>query len=140
VGFFKNRLFLYIAIALLSIGIKLAVQMLSVSLYQGAFFIEASILAGTAAGMPIRYVLEKIYIFRFRSDNLWHDSRLFFLYTLMAVFTTLIFWGVEYLFHWQFDSDAMRYLGGFIGLSLGFLIKYQLDRRFVFVSREWDVA
>jgi hypothetical protein len=29
----------------------------------------------------------------------------------------------------------MRYIGGVLGLSIGYYIKYQLDKRFVFVDK-----
>ena len=50
----------------------------------------------------------------------------------MGLATTVVFWGTEAVFHFLFDSDAMRYVGGAIGLSIGYLIKYQLDARYVF--------
>jgi putative flippase GtrA len=103
--------------------------------YQGLYAVPLSILVGTAVGLPIKYVLEKRHIFAFESDNLAHDGRLFVLYTVMGVFTTAIFWGVEYAFHRIFGTDVMRYLGGIIGLTLGYVIKYFLDKRFVFVNR-----
>jgi len=34
----------------------------------------------------------------------------------------------------------MRYLGGAIGLTLGYVIKYRLDKRFVFVTRKPSTA
>ena len=43
-----------------------------------------------------------------------------------------IFWGLEFGFNWVFHTKEMRYLGGIIGLAIGYLIKYQLDKRFVF--------
>lgn len=61
---------------------------------------------------------------------------MFMLYTVMGVATTALFWGIEYGFHLAFGTDAMRYLGGVIGLTLGYIIKYQLDKRYVFVSRQ----
>jgi putative flippase GtrA len=54
------------------------------------------------------------------------------MYVFFGIFTTLLFWGIEYLFHAAFRSDAMRYLGGAAGLALGSYIKYHLDKRFVF--------
>ena len=33
-----------------------------------------------------------------------------------------------------FASDLMRYVGGVIGLSIGLYVKYQLDKKYVFVS------
>jgi putative flippase GtrA len=63
-----------------------------------------------------------------------HDGRLFVFYSAMGVITTFIFWGTEYAFHLIYDTDVMRYLGGIIGLSIGFYVKYQLDKKYVFVN------
>ena len=35
---------------------------------------------------------------------------------------------------------TMRYIGGVIGLAIGFYVKYQLDKKFVFVSGDRKVA
>lgn len=53
----------------------------------------------------------------------------------MSVLTTVLFWCSEYVFHHFFGTDAMRYLGGVVGLAIGYFIKYNLDKRFVFVRR-----
>jgi flagellar biosynthesis protein FliR len=90
--------------------------------------------------LPFRYLLEKRYIFAFKSNNIKHDGQIFLLYSFMGVFTTAIFWGVEYAFHLFFVTDAMRYVGGVIGLSIGFYVKYQLDKKFVFISGGKQVA
>ena len=50
----------------------------------------------------------------------------------MGVFTTLIFWGTEIAFDAMGDEPWLRYLGAVIGLSIGYVTKYYLDRRFVF--------
>lgn len=131
---------LYSLFAALSTGINIGTQMFSMALYSGPHAVELSIFAGTAAGMPIRYVLEKKYIFSFKSDGLVHDGQLFVLYGFMGVFTTAIFWGVEYAFHVVFDSDLMRYVGGVLGLAIGFYVKYLLDRKYVFVSGKRQIA
>ena len=111
---------------------NIGTQALVIWLYVGSYAIEISVLLGTAVGFPIKYVLEKKYVFYFKADNLRHDTRLFILYGVMGVFTTAIFWGVEFAFHHLFGTDAMRYLGGAIGLAVGSFIKYHLDKRFVF--------
>jgi putative flippase GtrA len=126
---------LYAGFAAVAILANLGSQMLAVWLYRGAFAIELSIAVGTAVGLLIKYLLDKRHIFGFKTESVAHDGRLFILYSLMGVFTTLLFWGVEYAFHWLFGTDAMRYLGGAIGLILGYVIKYRLDKRFVFVAR-----
>ena len=41
----------------------------------------------------------------------------------------------EFAFQLLFGTDGMRYLGGVVGLTVGYFIKYRLDKRFVFVDR-----
>lgn len=125
---------LYSLFAAIATVVNIGVQMLCIALYSGAYAVEISILVGTACGLPVKYVLEKRYIFVFRTDNLAHDGRLFVVYTIMGVFTTLLFWGVEYAFHLIFATDLMRYVGGVTGLCIGYAVKYQLDKRYVFVK------
>lgn len=91
-----------------------------------------SILFGTAAGLVVKYWLDKNYIFRFRATNAIHDARTFMLYSVMGIMTTLIFWAFEFGFQAVFQTKNMRYLGGIIGLGIGYFVKYQMDKRFVF--------
>ena len=125
---------LYTLFAVLSTAINIGSQILSIWIYKGPLSVEISILVGTAMGLPLRYFLEKRYIFNFTSKNLVHDGKLFVYYSAMGVITTLIFWGTEYAFHLIYGTDFMRYLGGIIGLSIGFYVKYQLDKKYVFVN------
>jgi putative flippase GtrA len=126
---------LYSLFAGLSTVVNIGSQMLSMLIYSGAYAVEISIFIGTLAGLPLRYFLEKRYIFSFESKNIKHDGQLFILYSFVGVFTTAIFWGTEYAFHLIFTTDAMRYIGGVLGLTIGYYIKYQLDKRFVFVNK-----
>lgn len=125
---------LYTLFAVLSTVINIGSQMLSIWAYKGPHSVEISILVGTAAGLPLRYFLEKRYIFNFKSQNLKHDGKLFVFYSAMGVITTLMFWGTEYAFHLIYDTEFMRYVGGVIGLAVGFYVKYQLDKKYVFVN------
>lgn len=125
---------LYAAVAAFSTALNIAVQAAVVAWLPVPRVIELSVLVGTAAGLPVKYVLEKRFIFSFRSRDLKHDGRLFAVYTCMGVLTTALFWGTEYLFHLAFDGDLMRYVGGVIGLVGGHIIKYRLDKRYVFVD------
>jgi hypothetical protein len=125
---------LYTLFAVLSTAINIGSQMISVYTYKGTFSIEISILVGTATGLPLRYFLEKRYIFAFTSKSLSHDGKLFVFYSAMGLITTFIFWGTEYAFYLFYDTDLMRYVGGVIGLAIGFFVKYQLDKKYVFVN------
>ena len=120
--------------AAVATAVNLGSQMIVVWLYAGLYGIPISILFGTAMGLPVKYMLEKRYIFRFRTRDMGHDGRLFVVYTQTGILTTLLFWLIEYLFHWAFATDLMRYVGGAIGLTLGYYIKYRLDKRYVFVQ------
>ena len=73
---------LYTAFAVLSTVINIGSQMLSIWAFKGPYSVEISILVGTAAGLPLRYVLEKRYIFAFTSNNLAHDGKLFIFYSV----------------------------------------------------------
>jgi putative flippase GtrA len=130
--------FLYSAFTLASIIANIGAQMLFLLFYSGVFAVEASIVFGTAIGMPLRFLLEKHFVFSFRSRNLRQEGQIFVLYTGMSVITTLIFWTTEYAFHVLYGSDAMRYTGAVLGLILGSWAKYLLDRQFVFVHPEGD--
>ena len=82
----------YAIIALIATAANLGAQALSVRVWTGLWHIEISVLVGTAVGLVMKYVLDKIYIFRFKADNAVHDLQTFILYTLMGVVTTLLFW------------------------------------------------
>jgi len=134
---FKNHVKLaitYALLALIATAINIAAQDIVVRIYDGRFSIALSIIVGTGAGLVIKYVLDKRYIFRFHTRNLAHDSRTFALYTLMGLATTVIFWGFEFGFDYLFGTKEMRYLGGMIGLAFGYVTKYYLDKRFVFIA------
>lgn len=128
----RQLLLLYCFFALISTIVNICSQIISLAIYSGNWAIEISILIGTAAGLPIRYFLDKRYIFSYHTQSFTHEGLTFLLYTSMSVFTTLIFWSMEYGFHLLFSSDAMRYLGGILGLLCGYYLKYRLDKRFVF--------
>jgi len=122
----------YTAFAALSIAVNIATQVLSTHIYSGKLSIPISILLGTGTGLVTKYLLDKRFIFAYQTRSYRHEAKTFVLYTIMGLVTTVIFWGTEYAFHLMFASDAMRYFGGIVGLFIGYLIKYQLDRALVF--------
>lgn len=123
---------LYSAFAVIAIGVNIGTQAAVVAVYSGPFQIVSSVLAGTATGLVAKYLLDKAYIFRFTTRDRAHEAKTFALYTVMGIATTVVFWGTEALFHLVWKTDAMRYLGGVIGLAIGYCTKYYLDKRFVF--------
>ena len=119
---------------------NLAAQALVMYFDNNSHAMLLSMLVGTGVGLVTKYILDKRYIFIFKADNLAHDGRLFLLYSVMGIVTTALFWIIEYGFHWIFATELMRYIGGAIGLIMGYLIKYRLDKQFVFVNKNPNVS
>jgi len=99
---------------------------------KGHFKVYISMVIGTAIGLIVKYLLDRRYIFFFRSSRLGIDVKTFILYTFMGIITTAIFWGSELLLYFLIHTQEARYLGGFIGLLAGYTVKFLLDKRFVF--------
>ena len=127
---------LYSVFAGIAIATNLTAQAYVMDFYIYSHAMLLSMLVGTGVGLITKYILDKRYIFIFKAENLAHDSKLFFLYSVMGILTTALFWIIEYGFHWIFATELMRYIGGAIGLILGYLIKYRLDKQFVFVKKK----
>ncbi|HDR9081985.1 MULTISPECIES: GtrA family protein [Burkholderia] len=123
---------LYCLFAGISMVANLGAQATVIRIYSGPYQVLAALAIGTGAGLIVKYVLDKRWIFSYRTEGAVHDAKLFVLYSLMGVATTTIFWGAEFAFDHAFGTEAMRYLGGAIGLTIGYIVKYKLDRAFVF--------
>ena len=126
--------FLYALFALAAILVNLGTQMISFSLYQGPLDLYLALACGTFTGLLTKYVLDKRYIFRYISRDFCDDTCKFFLYSCMGVFTTLIFWGTEIGFHHLFEFEHAKYVGAALGLTIGYVLKYRLDKKWVFVA------
>lgn len=91
-----------------------------------------ALIAGTGIGLVVKYVLDKKWIFGHVTRAVSDETKTFSLYTLTGIITTLVFWGMEGGFWWIWQTQTMREIGAIIGLSIGYVVKYNLDRRFVF--------
>lgn len=123
---------LYCFFAFLATCTNILSQEITMYMAKGNYDIIVSIGVGTIVGLLVKYILDKKYIFSFTTKNLGHDGKLFMLYSAMGIITTLIFWMTEYTFDCLYDNKIMRYLGAVLGLFIGYIIKYRLDKRFVF--------
>ncbi len=128
--------FKYTLFALIAMATNLACQWVSLALYRRAYSFYAAIFVGTLAGLIVKYVLDKRYIFSYRVKNCIDNLGKFVLYSVMGVITTFIFWGFELSFNALFPGKHAKFVGAAIGLMIGYLIKYRLDKRFVFIGRE----
>lgn len=123
---------LYMAFAIVATLCNILAQDICNYLYSGDFSILISIIIGTGFGLVVKYILDKKYIFQYKTKTAGHNRQIFFLYTIMGILTTMIFWGFEFGFHYIFETKEMRYLGGILGLMIGYICKYYLDKRYVF--------
>lgn len=122
----------YGAFALLAMAANLVAQALFLQIHHGTQAIPLSIAAGTGFGLVSKFILDRLWIFHSPATSMTATVRTLSLYTLTGIATTLLFWAVEYAFHLCFGTALMRYLGGTLGLTVGYAVKYRLDARFVF--------
>jgi len=115
--------------------VNLVTQEIMCQLYTGPFQLGVGIFMGSLTGLVVKYTLDKKYIFNYQAESKSKDSQMFFLYSIMGIVTTVIFWVTEFAFDAWFATKAMRYVGAVIGLSIGYITKYQLDKKFVFIER-----
>lgn len=124
----------YAFFATIATGVNLATQKLTFMVMENRYALLVALMLGTLAGLVAKYLLDKRYIFRFKTTSVQEDSRIFLLYSLVGVVTTAIFWGFEIAFAVLFENENALYLGGAIGLAIGYVCKYQLDKRYVFIA------
>jgi putative flippase GtrA len=124
----------YALFAGIATGVNLGSQYITLGLYNGYMSLQAAIVMGTGTGLLAKYYLDKKYIFYYRVDGIKGDFHKFILYTLMGVVTTLIFWGFEMGFDHLFGTPWAKYAGAVIGLGIGYVTKYNLDKKFVFTT------
>ena len=125
----------YAAFAAAATAANVATQYVSSTLYTGRYELYAAMAAGTLAGLIVKYILDRRWIFHGRLTSPRGHAVELPLYTLTGVLTTAIFWGAELAFAALGDAPWLRYAGAVLGLAVGYTAKYRLDRRFVFRER-----
>ncbi|MCZ8078397.1 MAG: GtrA family protein [Fuscovulum sp.] len=126
----------YTAFAILATLANLGVQRIVLMGGEGAVIFALAMVAGTAAGLVLKYILDKRYIFNDSTTGLRASGQQFLLYTVMGLVTTALFWATETAFWLIWRTDAMRELGAVLGLSVGYVVKYKLDSKYVFTRTE----
>jgi len=128
----------YCFFAIIATLFNIFFQYLSFNLYMGYADLYVAMFVGTLAGLITKYILDKNFIFFYQSKNINSNLQVFIFYSLTGLFTTLIFWTTEIIFYNIFDNENAKYFGAFIGLTIGYVIKYFLDKRYVFVMENSD--
>lgn len=122
----------YILFAGLATGANLLSQYFSFRMYSGKFDIFLALTVGTFVGLVVKYLLDKKFIFYYETKKKSENAKKFVLYSFTGVFTTIIFWSFELGFHFLLPYDSAKYFGAGIGLSMGYVVKYFLDKKYVF--------
>lgn len=122
--------------AAISTLVNLLFQWISFRIYSGFGSLYIAMAVGTLAGLLVKYVLDKKWIFYHTPKDRRDDAKKFVLYSFMGIFTTIIFWGTEMLFYYLVRFPGSQYVGGALGLTIGYILKYFLDKRFVFVHKD----
>ncbi len=123
----------YAFFAAISSLLNLLTQYLSFFIYTGYASLYIAMFVGTSIGLFTKYILDKKFIFHYDNvNNNFRNSR-FFYYLLTGILTTSIFWGTEIAFFIIYSNQNAKYIGALIGLVIGYLIKYILDKRYVFI-------
>ena len=126
----------YTVFAAISTLFNLLFQYFSFFVYTGFGALYVALFIGTLAGLVVKYILDKKFIFYHVIENKKDDAKKFALYSLMGIFTTIIFWGTEIAFDALFENPNAKYMGAVIGLSIGYVIKYFLDKKYVFIYKK----
>jgi putative flippase GtrA len=126
----------YTVFAAISTLFNLLFQYLSFLVYTDFASLYVAMFFGTLAGLVAKYILDKKFIFYHTPKDKKDDAKKFVLYSLMGVFTTIIFWGMEIAFDTLYQDPNAKYVGAVIGLSIGYIIKYFLDKKYVFINKE----
>ncbi len=122
----------YVLFAVLSTLFNLLFQFFSLLIYDQIYGLYLAMFIGTLAGLICKYILDKKYIFYYQTQGHQDNLKTFIFYAFTGIFTTAIFWSTELFFNMTFNLEYAKYLGAILGLSMGYLLKYQLDKVIVF--------
>jgi putative flippase GtrA len=128
----------YAAFAAVATVSNLAAQRAVLSFARADTGLTLAIAVGTLVGLIIKYVLDKRWIFFDTTHGAATHARTFALYSAMGIATTLIFWLSEAVFWMIWKNHTMREVGAILGLTVGYFIKFNLDRRYVFQREQRD--
>ena len=129
----------YCLFAIVAMIANLAIQRLVFTAGEGSVVFIVAVGSGTVVGLMIKYMLDKRWIFADRRGGVGYHGRTFGLYSLMGVATTAVFWATETAFWLVWGTEMMREAGAILGLTVGYIVKYRLDRRYVFTPNAHGV-
>lgn len=121
----------FAAIAILA---NLATQRLLLAMLPDAYLFALA--SSTIIGLVVKYALDRTWIFTGARHARAGEAGTFGLYASTGIVTTLIFWGAETLAWLTWQTHMAREAGAVTGLIIGYVVKYRLDRRYVFTQQK----
>ncbi len=97
--------------------------------------LHIAMFSGTLVSLLLKYFLDRKYIFCFSPKNKNDEGFKFVIYSALGLFTTSIFWVIEFAFDYFFVCEYFKYIGAILGLSLGYFVKFFLDKKYVFYEK-----
>lgn len=131
-----NTIFKYSIFAIFSTLVNIFIQYISFNFYRGFLSLYVAMFFGTIFGLFVKYYLDKKYIFIHKNKSKKDGVYTFLLYSFMGVFTTILSWSIEVFFHTFWHEEYAKYIGALVGQILGYITKYNLDKRFVFKEKK----
>jgi putative flippase GtrA len=104
-------------------------------LIEGNLSYLLALFSGTIIGLVVKFKLDKRWIFFDVSPTRTHEGAQFTLYTAMGLVTTAIFWLTETAAWLATRTTTGREAGAIVGLTIGYWVKYRLDKRYVFTGK-----
>jgi putative flippase GtrA len=86
----------------------------------------------------IKFFLDKFIVFQKKSMEIKETSQQFAKYFLFAILTTVENIGIQFIFTNFFGTPLE--ISFIIALSIGYLTKFYLDKKYVFVDREKEIS
>lgn len=125
-----SNLYLYFIFAVVATAVNLLAQN-TLSYFAANIYVQ--ILFGTTAGLLIKFLLDKKYVFK---DSKINVAGSFLLYSLFGAMLTPLWWCIELAFVFYFGTLLAQNIGAIIGLTVCYYLKYLLDKKYVFASKD----
>lgn len=125
---------LYILFAGLAVAVNVLVQRAVFALFGDVFDDSTSTLwlamcTGAAVALGLKYLLDRRYVFQAKGPATEGE---FLAYALTGGAITAVFFAVEYVIWMIFQTATARDIGIVVGMTIGYALKFLLDRRLVF--------
>ena len=112
--------------ALFAAPVNLIGQHISLNYHENLFL---AVIVGSALALVFKYILDSSIVFDGKTRISLNN---FFIYAFIGACITPIVWIVEVSFLNIFGTVFMRDIGALLGISLAYLIKYEMVKRYVF--------